>query len=101
MISTTGSPTSSIELDWRFAELVADTWVEPELALRYAADPVAMLAEYGMAVAASDAPALPVAPDIELIIEDFCGADAEFPAVPICLICSKDEPSVAAVATAG
>lgn len=100
MFSSPGSPTT-IELDWRFAELVADSWVEPELALRYAADPVALLAEYGMTVTAQDAPALPVAPDIELIIEDFCGADTEFPAVPMCLICSKDEPAVAGAVAVG
>jgi len=101
LIETT-DPAGVIELDWRFAELVADTWVEPGLALRYSADPVTVLAEYGIAAgAAQDVPRLPATPDVELLIEDFSGDDAEFPAVPMCLICSMDMPAVPGAVTAG
>ena len=37
-----------VEQDWRFAELVARSWMEPELVVRYAADPCAVLAEFGL-----------------------------------------------------
>jgi hypothetical protein len=37
--------------DRRFAELAARTGLEPELAQRYASDPVAVLAEFGLSAA--------------------------------------------------
>lgn len=61
-----------IEMDWRFAELVARTWMEPDLAYRYAVDPVPVLAEFGLTVAsAADAPRLELVPAVELEIENF------------------------------
>lgn len=100
MFSSPGSPTPSVELDWRFAALIADAWGDPELARRYAADPVALLAEYGMAVESQDAPALPAGSDVDLVIEDFSGADHDFPHVPLCMICSMDDAALPAAATA-
>lgn len=38
------------EQDWRFAELVMRTWVEPRLADRYLADPVGTLAGFGIVI---------------------------------------------------
>jgi hypothetical protein len=60
-----------IEHDWRFAELVASSWMEPELVVRYAADPCAVLAEFGLELARpQDAPALEPYCGPDLIIED-------------------------------
>lgn len=60
-----------VEHDWRFAELVARSWMEPELAVRYAADPCGVLAEFGLTVARrEDAPSLEPYCGPDLIIED-------------------------------
>ena len=60
-----------VEQDWRFAELIARTWMEPGLADRYAADPCTVLAEFGLTIArAEDAPSLEPYCGSELIIED-------------------------------
>ena len=60
-----------VEHDWRFAELVARSWMEPELVVRYAADPRAVLAEFGLKVdRREDAPALEPYCGPDLIIED-------------------------------
>lgn len=65
-----------IEMDWRFAELVARTWMEPDLAQRYHADPVPVLAEFGLTVTcADDAPRLEAVPTVELLIEGLDDAD--------------------------
>jgi putative thiazole/oxazole-modified microcin (TOMM)-like peptide len=90
--------TTPVELDWRFAELVARTWLEPELAERYGADPCAVLAEFGLSIAdPGEAPRLEPVAEFELIIDELdwsaaagalgclpnCGNDAEFVAVPV------------------
>ncbi|MGH6655854.1 MAG: hypothetical protein ACRDVE_11700 [Actinocrinis sp.] len=60
-----------VEEDWRFAELVARVWMEPGLADRYAADPRAVLAEFGLVPAShGDAPDLARYCGPDLIIED-------------------------------
>ncbi|HEU5357092.1 MAG TPA: hypothetical protein VFU65_21660 [Actinocrinis sp.] len=60
-----------VEQDWRFAELVARSWMEPELVVRYAADPCAVLAEFGLEVTRrEDAPSLEPYCGPDLIIED-------------------------------
>jgi putative thiazole/oxazole-modified microcin (TOMM)-like peptide len=90
MITGTDSP---IELDWRFAELVVRTWMEPELARRYAEDPVPVLAEFGLFLTdASAAPRLEAIPEAELVIEDFSGSEADFQRVKSCTSppCTKD-----------
>lgn len=80
-----------IELDWRFAELVARSWTEPELARRYTHDPVAVLAEFGLHVAdAADAPKLTSFPEPDLVVEDLHGSDADFRQVTYCVMCTKD-----------
>ncbi|MFC5029017.1 hypothetical protein G3I60_26170 [Streptomyces sp. SID13666] len=64
----------AIEQDWRFAELVALSWIEPALSLRYAQNPSQVLAEFGLHVAGDvSTPALPPAPQLALVIEDFTG----------------------------
>jgi putative thiazole/oxazole-modified microcin (TOMM)-like peptide len=68
-----------IEMDWRFAELVARTWMEPDLAYRYRVDPVPVLAEFGLTVAsAADAPRLETIPMVELEIDGLDEADFSY-----------------------
>jgi putative thiazole/oxazole-modified microcin (TOMM)-like peptide len=68
MSNAIGTP---VEQDWRFAELVARTWMEPSLADRYTADPCAVLAEFGLIVTSrQDAPSLEPYRGLELIIEE-------------------------------
>jgi putative thiazole/oxazole-modified microcin (TOMM)-like peptide len=88
--------TVTVEQDWRFAELIAQTWTDPTLADRYAADPCAVLAEFGLTVTdRTAAPLLPSAGKSALIIErldapvftmngtgGFCVNDADFQDVP-------------------
>ncbi|GAA2055117.1 hypothetical protein GCM10009839_74530 [Catenulispora yoronensis] len=65
-----------IEMDWRFAELVARTWMEPDLAHRYRNDPVPVLAEFGLTVtSAAQAPRLEAVPTVELVIEGLDDTD--------------------------
>lgn len=53
-----------IEHRGRFARLVADAWGDPQLAERYAAQPHAVLAEYGIDWAPGQpTPALPAEPE--------------------------------------
>lgn len=60
-----------VEHDWRFAELVARSWMEPELVVRYAADPCQVLAEFGLEITRREqAPALEPYCGPDLIIED-------------------------------
>jgi putative thiazole/oxazole-modified microcin (TOMM)-like peptide len=73
MTVTAGNAASTrLESDWRFAELIAATWVEPELSFRYAQSPEAVLAEFGIVLAEGEtAPELPAAAELDLIVEDF------------------------------
>ncbi|MDJ0341793.1 hypothetical protein QMK19_12375 [Streptomyces sp. H10-C2] len=65
----------AIEQDWRFAELVALSWIEPDLSDRYAQNPSQVLAEFGLHIdGGSSTPDLPPAPELALVIEDFTGA---------------------------
>lgn len=95
----------SLENDWRFAELIAATWVEPGLSSRYARTPDAVLAEFGILLAAGQpAPELPAATELDLVVEDFDGlgevrpdvlwtytaAPQSFPAVPAALATSLE-----------
>lgn len=63
---------ASLESDWRFAELIAATWVEPELSARYTETPDVVLAEFGIVLAAGEtAPALPAAAELDVFVEEF------------------------------
>lgn len=96
MYLATGTETP-IELDWRFAELVVRTWMEPELNARYLADPVSVLAEFGLSVAEPAlAPRLTNFPEPELDIEGLDGFEDGFGRVKSC-ICSSDLSGFAAV----
>ncbi|MCM2423291.1 MULTISPECIES: hypothetical protein [Streptomyces] len=65
----------AIEQDWRFAELVALSWIEPDLSIRYAQNPSQVLAEFGLHVDGDGStPDLPPAPELALVIEDFAAA---------------------------
>lgn len=64
-----GVCTGSVEHDWRFAELVARSFLQPELALRYALEPRNVLAEFGIPTTTDSAiPALPAEADTEVTI---------------------------------
>lgn len=68
-VLTAGAP---MEQDWRFAELVARTWIEPALSTRYQEDPHAVLADFGLHLPSGCAvPLLPPAPALDLVVEDF------------------------------
>ncbi|MEU3462664.1 hypothetical protein ABZ721_22320 [Streptomyces sp. NPDC006733] len=75
----------AIEQDWRFAELVALSWIEPDLSIRYAQDPSKVLAEFGLHVTGDGTtPDLPPAPELALVIEDFTAASARGSVLCIC-----------------
>ncbi|GAA3203701.1 hypothetical protein [Nonomuraea helvata] len=58
------------EQDWRFAELVMRTWVEPQLADRYLQDPVGTLAGFGIVIRSEEeAPELRMGLPKEVCIE--------------------------------
>ncbi len=42
------SCTTGLEHDWRFAALVMATHLDPSLSVRYAVEPAAVLAEFGL-----------------------------------------------------
>lgn len=63
---------AALENDWRFAELIAATWLEPELSIRYTQSPAAVLAEFGILLREGEAaPALPAATELDLLVEEF------------------------------
>jgi hypothetical protein len=63
--------TSEVEHDWRFAELVARSWVNPDLAVCYREDPHSVLAEFELRLdAGAAAPPLPTHSEGDLLIED-------------------------------
>jgi putative thiazole/oxazole-modified microcin (TOMM)-like peptide len=81
MVHGTTRPTSEIEQDWRFADLVVRSWVDSGLTVRYDADPHAVLQEFGLHLDAGvRPPALPTEPAEDLVIEDLEHSSA--PAVP-------------------
>jgi putative thiazole/oxazole-modified microcin (TOMM)-like peptide len=70
-VPTGSQTTSEIERDWRFAELVVQSWIDPGLTTRYREDPRAVLAEFELRIDTGEqAPALPADPGDELLIED-------------------------------
>jgi putative thiazole/oxazole-modified microcin (TOMM)-like peptide len=83
-----------VEQDWRFAELVARTWMEPGLVDRYATDPCSVLAEFGLTVTRSeDAPSLEPYCGSELIIEDLEHARGIRPTHSNCCYSFEDQQS--------
>ncbi|MCZ4119590.1 hypothetical protein [Streptomyces sp. H39-S7] len=78
----------AIEQDWRFAELVALSWIEPDLSVRYAQDPSRVLAEFGLHVNDDGTtPDLPPAPELALVIEDFAAASMSLGCTTGCVGC--------------
>ncbi|WP_326438142.1 hypothetical protein [Streptomyces sp. H27-D2] len=63
--------------DHRFAELAARTGLEPELAQRYATDPVSVLAEFGMSAAESHYMSAPAGDEQAAILAEFGLSAAE------------------------
>ncbi|MDH6110619.1 putative thiazole/oxazole-modified microcin (TOMM)-like peptide [Kitasatospora sp. MAP12-15] len=47
--------TNALECDWRFAELVVWTYLDPTLRTRYTVEPAAVLAEFGLLLPAGTA----------------------------------------------
>ncbi|MFI7639327.1 hypothetical protein [Nonomuraea sp. NPDC049400] len=73
------------EEDWRFAELVMRTWVEPQLADRYLQDPVGTLAGFGIVISSEEeAPELRMGllNEVCLEVEDLDRPSDHVPAMP-------------------
>ncbi len=88
----------ALEHDWRFAELVARSWTEPQLRGRYLADPHAVLAEAGLTLAAGEpVPALPTDDGLEIVVDTFDNA-AEAGAFFCLSLVDEPEPAGAAAA---
>lgn len=65
----------TIEQDLRFAELIARSWLEPELAERYSRDPRGVIADFGIELpAGAPIPSLPAVAEMKLVIEDLDSA---------------------------
>ncbi len=76
--------TRDLECDWRFAELVVWTHLDPELRARYAVDPRAVLAEFDVTLPAGmAAPALRRSQHPPVVVEDLGRAAAAM--MSICL----------------
>jgi putative thiazole/oxazole-modified microcin (TOMM)-like peptide len=76
----------SLDHDWRFAELVARTWIEADLRERYLADPHRVLAEAGIDLApGAPVPALPDGADLDVVVARFDTLPAVAPAAGFCL----------------
>ena len=71
---------STLTSDWRFVQLVAGSYLDPALAQRYAAEPRAVLAEFGLELAAGElAPTLtPTGP--VLVTDRLVGIDTSLTA---------------------
>jgi hypothetical protein len=68
---TVPQTTSEIEHDWRFAELVARSWTDQDLAIRYDEDPRSVLADFELRLdSGADVPPLPTDVEDGLLIED-------------------------------
>lgn len=82
--------TSTVENDWRFAKIVLRTWLDPLLADRYAADPHAVLEEFGLHVERGEQPPdLPAAAQEDLVIEDLASIQGQ----PLYTLCWSDADS--------
>lgn len=82
--SAQSEATTAIERDWRFAELVVQTCLRPELTVRYALEPHAVLAEFGLVLSSSDpVPALPSGTEAELTIVDLSSWES-MPSAGLC-----------------
>ncbi|MDO0926667.1 hypothetical protein QQY24_15045 [Streptomyces sp. TG1A-8] len=76
----------SLDHDWRFAELVARTWTEPDLKERYAADPHRVLAEAGIDLApGTPVPHLPAGEELDVVVAPFDTLPAAAPTAGFCL----------------
>jgi hypothetical protein len=70
-VRTAPQTSNDVEHDWRFAELVARSWVNPDLAASYREDPHSVLAEFELRLdARAAAPPLPMHSEGDLLIED-------------------------------
>jgi len=76
----------SLENDWRFAELIARTWMEPALRERYLAEPVQVLAEAGIELPyGCPVPALPSGDELDVVVDRFDALPAAAPTAGFCL----------------
>ncbi|SEB31114.1 putative TOMM peptide [Streptomyces misionensis] len=91
----------SLTHDWRFAELIARTWMEPALRERYLAEPRRVLAEAGIELPAGcPVPALPSSEELEVVVDRFDTLPAAAPAAAFCLSLA-DEPMTAVCGAVG
>ncbi|WP_326821732.1 hypothetical protein [Streptosporangium sp. NBC_01756] len=73
------------EQDWRFAELVMRTWIEPQLADRYREDPVGTLAQFGIFIRSEEeAPELRTGllDEVSIRVEDLDHPSEQVAAIP-------------------
>ncbi|MCX4820525.1 hypothetical protein OG883_11515 [Streptomyces sp. NBC_01142] len=99
---TTGR--THIDHDWRFAELVARSYLQPDLALRYALEPRTVLAEFGMTTGPDTViPALPTEAPQEMTIISLTSLKTHRSTESFtCIVCgSSPGPETADAATAG
>ncbi|MET3805452.1 hypothetical protein ABIB25_002456 [Nakamurella sp. UYEF19] len=83
--------TSTMTSDWRFVQLVAGSYLDQGLTQRYAADPRAVLAEFGLELAENEPiPDLDGAAAPTVVNDKLTGIDAAI--VPgYCWICWKSQ----------
>ncbi|MGW4160619.1 hypothetical protein [Streptomyces sp. NPDC004788] len=82
----------SIDKDWRFAELIVRAWTDPALRRRYEQNPYQVLAEAGIRpLPGESAPALPLAEELDVVVDRFELLPADAPAAGSCLsICDVE-----------
>ncbi|MFF5429235.1 hypothetical protein ACFY5K_04030 [Streptomyces griseofuscus] len=86
----------SIDKDWRFAELIVRAWTDPVLCRRYEENPYRVLAEAGIRpLPGESAPALPLAEELDVVVDHFELLPAKAPAANSCLSICDVEAGVA------
>ncbi|MGW2490555.1 hypothetical protein ACWCV9_25555 [Streptomyces sp. NPDC001606] len=76
----------SLDKDWRFAELIVRAWNDPGLRLRYEQNPYQVLAEAGIRpLPGESAPTLPLAEELDVVVDRFELLPADAPAAAFCL----------------
>jgi len=74
---------AEIAAEWRFSELIAHAWVEPTLVARYQAEPLTVLAEYGVALQPGEQPPTLSIPNDDRIIR-LDDDSSNFPSFCLC-----------------
>ncbi|MFG2134403.1 hypothetical protein ACGFNV_42515 [Streptomyces sp. NPDC048751] len=101
----TGRRTAAVlntpEDELKFAELIAQAYLDPTTAERYATAPAAVLDEFGLALGDDHAPALPRLAEDGVVREDFTGlGTAGVCLLTLCIADAEAGPAVELVAAA-